>query len=664
MIISYNWLNSFFKEKIKSPQEIAEAFTVHAFEVAPPFPDKQDYILDMDVLPDRDGDCLSHFGIAREYAAIFDAKIEEIKMSFKEDQKTNIDKYLSVSIKSKKCRRYTAAVLTGIKIDDSPKWIQDRLMACGISPINNIVDVTNYVMLELGQPLHALDYEKMSDNKSIIVEETKKKTKMTLLSGAQISLPAKTLTINDEKDFLAIAGIKGGKKAEIGQKTKAIVLEAANFDFSAIRKTSRSIGLRTDSSWRFEHNLDPELTIIGIKRAIHLIQKISGATVLKGLVDIYPDPEKKNKIELNLQKAERLLGKKVPLIEIKRIFKKLNFKIIKEGKDFLRIESPSYRRDIEIEENLIEEIGRLYGYGKIKPCLPEIDSRIEKNESIFLKNRLRNAFKEFSFSEVYNYSFISEKEKENFNLSRLIQIENPVNVYSKYLRNSLIPQLVNNLELNLKYQNSVNIYEIGKIFKANGGFSERTLVSGLISNKDFALLKGYLESIFNELGIFDIRYSSNNDSSFLNKRKSAIIRLNGKDAGEIGHLPKSILAKYKIKGDPVLFEIDFSVIKKEFIEIESFKPISIHPIVTRDISIIVPEDVLIDEVMETIGTVGGDLKDIDLKDLYEDDKGKKSLTFRMILQAEDRSLSNKEINNWQKKLINILEKNPDWEVKK
>ncbi len=666
MIISFNFLNSFFKEKLPSVEKLCSEITMHAFEVEKPVKVNDDYALDIKILPDRGSDALSHFGIARECSAILGLSLENIKKDIIEDHSLDIHNFLSVEVKNKDCKRYTARVLTGITITESPKWIKDRLKVCGITPLNNVVDVTNYVMLELGQPLHAYDYEKLSENKKIIIKKAKKDEKIKTLSSQSLPLESSILTIRDEEDPLAIAGIKGGKKAEINANTKAIVIESANFNGSLISKTSKKLKLRTDSSFIFEHNIDRGLTEIALERATHLIQKLTGATVLKGVIDIYNEKEPLKTISLNLDYLESFLGIKIEAKEVKKILKSLEFKIKTEKNKTLQVIVPSFRKDIEIQENLIEEIGRIYGYDKIKSVLPLSASKIKKNEKVFVKNNLRSVFKELGFSEVYNHPFISKKDKEKFNLTRLVEIENPIAVDSEYLTPRVLLSLVRNLKLNLKYEKNIKLYEIGKTFKKNGSFLEKETISGIVSNQDYRVLKGYLEEVFKDFGMLHIEYIPNSKDSFFSKRKSAIIKVNKREIGQIGHLSNFVLEKLDLKLDPVLFELNFDAFKKEAIHKNEFIKISPHPTATRDVSVIVPSITYIDNIMDIIKISETKfIKDIELLDIYNDYKENlKSITFRIYLQREDRSLESSEINQIQDKIISNLMQNQKWEVKK
>ena len=657
MIISYNWLNSLLKEKLPQVKELSDKIVLHAFEVELPIKHEDDYALEVKILPDRGSDALSHFGFARECSAIFNLPLEKITGEVKEDKNLKIDNFLAVEVKDKDCKRYSARVLTEIEVKESPKWIQDRLRVCGVTPINNVVDVTNYVMLELGQPLHAFDYEKLSENKKIIVDKLKKQEKFTTLSGQEVLLEEGTLMISDEKDSLVIAGIKGGKKAEITKTTKAIVLEAANFTGSLISQTSKKLKIRTDSSYRFEHNIDSNLTMVALDRASSLLQEISGANVLKGVIDVYSEKEKQVKICLHLDYLENLLGTSINLKEIKKILRSLEIEIAKEEKGKLQVLIPSFRKDLLMQENLIEEIGRIYGYDKIEPILPYIEGTIKKNSSVDLAHKIRSVFKEFGFSEVYSYPFIGNKDKEDFKFNKLIEVQNPITVDSEYLAPSLIPNLIKALKLNLKYEKEVKIYEIGKAFNKS---SEKKFI-GAVSSKSYTNLKGYLEELFSSFGINNVEFVLNTKESFLSKKKSAIIKINKKEVGFIGYLSSSVLSSLNLNLEPTLFELDLEVFESEVKKDKKYNPISSFPIASRDITVIIKKETFVEEVLKVVKSPF--IKEVKLIDIYKNDKNK-SVTFRVYLQASDRGLSSEEINEIQNKIISNLTQNPEWEVKK
>ena len=697
MIFSYNWLQSFFnltsakasadKEKLPKPEKLAEVLTMHSFEVESLARKGKDWLLDIDVTPNRAGDCFSHLGIAREIGAIANLNCREPFSVIKEDEKLKSNDFIKIEVKDKNsCPRYTARVITDVKVGDSPKWIKERLEACGLQPINNIVDIANYVMLELGQPLHAFDFGKIesvnSKFKTIIIRRAKKEEKITTLDNQKFDLNNNILIIADSKEPLAIAGIKGGKKAEIDKNTKTIVLESANFEHRIIRKASKLLTLKTDASWRFEHGLDPNLTEEAINRAADLIQGIAKGKAAKGLKDFYPKKVLPKKIKLDLNYVEKLLGAKIPQKEIIRILKSLNFQCSENGSRWVMVEVPTFRLDISIPEDLIEEIGRIYGYKKIEPVIP-LSSLIppEKNEDIFWQNFIKNILKELCFTEVYNYSFISEKDKEIFiNSTRtvLVEIENPMSVEQKYLRPTLLINLLKNIKSNIKNYEEMKLFEIGKRHTKDSarGIDERTMLSGIIIKKDkkelFYELKGIIGLLLNKLGISDIWYNEHKvsfeDIKLWHLEKCAEIKISGEKIGFLGEISPNILESFKIKKNVCAFEIDFEKLKKLCLEEQEYQPISAYPSAIRDLALLAPREVKVVDVLNTINASGGTLvRDVDLFDMYEGKElpdGKKNLAFHIIYQAKDRTLLSKEIDEVHNRIIKALEKNPTWEVRK
>ncbi|PIW91266.1 MAG: phenylalanine--tRNA ligase subunit beta, partial [Candidatus Nealsonbacteria bacterium CG_4_8_14_3_um_filter_37_36] len=416
MLFSYNWLQSFFKKKLPKPEKLAEILALHSFEVEEVKRVRKDWALDIDVLPNRAPDCFSHLGITREISAILNYKLGIGEWKLTEDKNLKAKDFVSVEVKPRQaCPRYTARVITDVKVGPSPKWIRDRLEVCGLRPINNVVDIANYVMLETGQPLHAFDGEKLEGQK-IIIRFAKEREKIVTLDEEKYDLDEDILVIADEKSPVAIAGIKGGKLPEIDNKTKIVVLESANFNPKVIRKGSKTIDLKTDASWRFEHGIDPNLTEIGINRAAFLIQKIAKGNVAKGLIDFYPKKVLPKRIRLDFDYVKSLLGREIPKKEIINILKRLDFKITGVRPLQIEVEVPTFRLDISIPEDLIEEIGRIYGYQRIKATFPTVSLIPPKrNLDIFWENVIKNILKEAGLTEVYNYSFVSPEQFSIFN---------------------------------------------------------------------------------------------------------------------------------------------------------------------------------------------------------------------------------------------------------
>lgn len=672
MKFSYNWLQSFFKRKLPNPEKLVEILATHSFEVEEinkiQIGQKIDYQLNIDVLPNRT-DCYSHFGIAREISALLGYKLQIRDWKLKEEKKLKTKDFISFTIKTG-CQRYTGRIILEPKIEESPEWIKEKLEVCGLKPINNIVDITNYVMLELGQPLHAFDCEKIEGRK-IIVRFAKSGEEILTLDEEKYKLDKDILVIADLKKPIAIAGIKGGKNSGISEKTKIVFLESANFDPVIIRRGSIKIDLKTDAALRFSHGLDPNLTEIAINRAAFLIQEICGGKIAKGILDYYPEKVYTKKIKLEKEHLESVLGIKISNQKILRILENLG---LKTNQKFV-VEIPSFRRDILFPEDLIEEIGRIYGYEKIEPKPPfSILVFPKKNLDLFWEDRVKNILKEFGFIEISNYSFVSKEDIESFAFPReAIELQNPVSAAYQYLRPSLMINLIKNIQRNQNYFKEIKIFEIGKIFKKEKQEKrEKKMLSGIITGDSFFEAKGIIDELFKKIGIsnfyFDFYKISPQESkiSIWHKKRSSEIKINGTEIGFLGEISKKILEKYQIWQRLTAFDIDFEKLTKLASEEHEYQPISIYPSIIRDISVLVPKDVLVEEVLNEIEKTGGKLiRDIDLFDIYEElDEDRKSLTFHIIFQSNERAVLPNEVDKLQEKIIENLEKNPNWEVRK
>jgi len=674
MIFSYNWLKEYIK-KLPSPEKLAELLTMHSFEVEEVKKTGKDFVLNIDILPNRAADCFSHWGIAREISAILNVKSQIPEVKITENKRIKAKNFIAIENKNRNaCQRYTARVMTNVKVSSSPQWLKERLKVCGLQSINNIVDIANYVMLETGQPLHVFDREKLEGNK-IIVRFAKTGEKFVSLDDEKYDLDGDILVIADAKKPVAIAGIKGGKGPGITSKTKNIVIESANFDSQLIRKGSRKTGLRTDASLRFEHGIDPNLTETAINRVVYLIQKISNGEIAAGLVDVYPKKVFPKTIKLNLDYLRSLLGIEIKEKEVKDILKRLGFQVF--GSKNLTVKVPTRRMDVSIPEDLIEEVGRIVGFYKITSVFP-ISSLVppKRNLDIFWEDMTKNILKEGGFTEVYNYSFFGDGEAKLFgyNKKELIELENPVNEEQKYLRASLIPNLLKDVEKNFRQFKEIKIFELGKTFRKTKTLEEKRMLTGLVSGDSFYELKGAVDLLLNKLGISDIFYDQYQATPEESKysvwypQKSAEIKVGGEEIGFLGEISSKVVENFKIKGKVVLFDIDFEKLQKLCSEETIYQPVSRYPAAVRDLAVLVPHQTRVEEVLNKIETVGGKLvSDIDLFDIYEGEEipgGKKNLAFHIIFQAEDRTLFSKEIEELQNKIIKALEENPEWEVRK
>jgi len=649
MKFSYNWLQSIIIKKLPNPKELADIITIRFFEVESVERLKNDWIIDIDVLPNRAGDCLSHIGVAKEIAIILNSKIRKEALKLREVSRNAKDLVSVEVLDSLNCNRYTARVMINISVAESPKWIKERLESCGIQSINNVVDIANYVMLEMGQPLHIFDLDKLS-NKEIVVRMSKAGEKITTLDNNNFVLNKNILLITDNKDPLAIAGIKGGKKAEIDLKTKNIVIESANFNRTSIRKTSAQLKLRTDASLRFEHGLDPNMTNIAIDRTAQMIQEICSGQIAKGIIDIYPNKNKPKKIDLNLTKVQKVLGITIKADKIKKIINDLDLKIISSKKDNLLIEVPTIRQDITIAEDIIEEIGRILGYDKIKSELPSLPITLPiKNKDFFWKNEIKELLKSAGLTEVYNSSFLSQEQFETFKYVDLMEIEKPATIDQQYLKPSLIPNLIKNIEFNSKFFEEIEIFEIGSVFSKS---REEEHFAVALKNKTFFDAKSILELVAGRMNL-ELSFKLTENNLFDN---SAEVFLGSEKIGILGY-----------NSNLSIFEVNFDKMKKLAVNKRQYCPIPKFPESSRDLAIIVPKEITYENIVNEIKKANIRLlEDISLFDIYSDDKlpkESKSMALRLIYRA-NRTLTSEEVNEMHSKIIKHIEKNNNWIVRK
>ena len=448
-------------------------------------------VLDLALTPNR-ADCFSVLGIAREVAAVSKRKLnfepEKIKIKEKGNE---INKWLTIKVNEKNlCPKYTARIIEEVEVGDSPEQIKNRLRAAGIRPVNNIVDATNYVMLELGQPLHAFDYDKLSGKKkSIIVRKAKKDEKLKTLDGKERELETNMLVIADGQGAIALAGVMGGEKTEICKKTTRVILESAVFKPLSVRKTAQKLALRSESSNRFEKGLDYNMTEIALDRAASLIAKLTGGKIVKG--KFKTTHELKNlrpTITLSLDLLKTYLNTKPPISRLKQIFTSLGFEFIeaKEGK--LKLKVPSWRLDVRTEEDLIEEVARLYDYNKLKPTfLKGILKPVELPKELYWQNKIKDLLVSADMIEVYNYSNYSENLAKNFGLNpeKHYRVTNPLNPEQEYLRQSLIPMMLKNVALNSDYSEDLAIFEVGNVFLSGHDLpKEEKMVAGVFAGEE------------------------------------------------------------------------------------------------------------------------------------------------------------------------------------
>lgn len=618
-------------------------------------------------------DLWGHYGIARELAAITGEKLKKYEPKVKIPTKGESPK---IKIENTRlCPRYCGLIIKNIKVGESPTWLKRRLKVTGHGTHNNIVDVTNYVMTELGQPMHAFD--KTYIKEQIVVRNAQKNEKIKTLEGKVVKLSEENLVIADQEKPVAIAGIIGGEHSGINEKTTDIILESANFHAANVRRTSTQHGIRTDSVQRFEKSLDPNMAEAAILRAAELILELCPDAEIAGpITDIRNFDDKKQKVTLNVAKTQSKMGVPISATEIKKILEALEFGLTKKDHKNFTVTVPSFRatKDVEIQDDIIEEVVRMYGYENIPASLPTLPTKLpQENNERFKKHRARELFSHgLGFHEVSNYSFYGKEDLEKSDLDEDLHLKilNYLSEEQSHLRTSLIPNLLKNIELNNKYLEEFKLYEIGRTYKELKEYMplEEKQIAGVVVKKGktdqgFYEAKGAVEAFFKKFGIKNLETAQGvRNVSYAHPTKSlSYLEKNGQTIGKVFMLHPSIQNNYELeKCSIAIFKINFSeAIKLEDRE-KSFQDIPKFPKIDIDISVVIDRELPVQEIKEAIQAADQDLiSAITLFDIYEGkniEKGKKAIAYKIKLQAPDRTLTDQEMAKVQSQIFKNLEK--------
>lgn len=634
------------------------------FEIGDPFPSEsgiEDSILEINVTPNRP-DCLSYIGIAREVGVILGKKISLPNVSVHENNTLTAD-HISIEIQDiKACPRYCGRIVNHVRIAPSPTWLKNRLESIGIRSINNVVDITNYVLMETGHPLHGFDYERIQ-NKQIIIKKAKRGEIFTSLDDEKRELDSNDLLICDGKRGIALAGIMGGTNSEISNSTKNVFLESAYFNPMMIRQTAKRLGMSTEASQRFERGTDPNNTVYAINRAAQLISKIAGGRITKGIVDVYPKPINPSQIKLRLSRIPAILGIEIPQKKIHSILSKLDLQL--KGKDPVQVTVPTFRPDLKQEIDLIEEIIRHYGYDKIKSkCTSILTLNDRQNQEYEFTENLRDIFVGMGFMETINISMLSKRQFALLDQQFTpVQIQNPLSPDTIFLRTSIIPNLLNTIRWN--YNHSVNhlrIFEIGNIFseKTHSLPDEHLVLSGAISGAlrskpfwaeknqkvNFHHLKGIIENVLDRLHIRG-SFFKHGEHPALNPEYTQLLYCKNKMIGIIGEMNHSTLQQWDIENDVFVFEFFLKNILHFSPQKTINRSITKYPPVKRDLAIVVDEHISVGSLQKLIYQVGGKkLISVELFDLYRGNQiaaRKKSVAFTLTFLSPSRTLKEEEI---------------------
>ncbi|MFC1978686.1 phenylalanine--tRNA ligase subunit beta [Chloroflexota bacterium] len=629
-----------------------------------------DMVLDITVTPNR-SDCLSILGIARETAALTGKTMTIPEVEYQEAGEP-IDKSVSVEIADEDlCYRYCASLISNVKIGPSPEWMQQRLLSCGMRPISNIVDITNYVMLEYGQPLHAFDYGRLPSGKVII--RRGKNEKLTTIDDVDRKVTPDMLAIADDIRPIALAGVMGGEASEVSENTTTILLESANFNRENIRRTAQAMKMRSEASLRFEKGLSPELALHALRRATQLIVELVGGVAVKGIVDVYPGETERKPILLTSARVKQVLGIDIDQDEMVGVLETLGFECERKSTVELLVTVPYWRTDVSLPVDLIEEIARIIGYDEIPTTL--LSGEIPQNKLhpiLTFKNKMRDILIGCGMQEIITYSLISREALDKISAPEPIHLFNPLSAEQEYLRTSLKPSMLMKVADNEKHEQSLSLFEIGRIYlpRANDLPDEREILIGAMTGQrgrktwnsvaqaiDFYDVKGVLEVLFGRLGV-DAELALAEGKTLV-KGRSASISVAGQDIGVIGQLDPRIAEWYDISSDPVyLFELEIDKLLPLIKPLGEYTPITRFPGSTRDISLLVGIDLPSQNVQDIIEDTKL-VSDATLFDVYTGDKlpaGKKTLAYSIVYQSPERTLTDKEVNKVQDGLLKRLQK--------
>ncbi len=648
-------------------------------EPGTPFADAMginDHIIEVEVTPNRP-DLLGMIGVAREVAVMLNTEYEHPEIAFEESEVKTKDEILVIIEDAEKCPRYCARMVKGITVQPSPAWMQRKLVASGLRPINNIVDVTNYVLLEYGQPLHAFDYTKIKD-KTIVVRTAKDKEKMMLLDDTELKLHSENLLIADTEHPLALAGIMGGLDSSINDNTKDVVIECAYFDPKNIRASALEYGLQTDSSYRFERGMDPNGLIEVIDRAAQLIQLTGGGEISSGVVDCYPQKIEPKVLPLRVSRTNSILNAKMSADEVENYLNNFEFGTKKTSEDTYKVMIPTFRPDIEREIDIIEELARCYGYNNVEShfWINRIDNRQKRTVVRLAKNHLIS----LGFYEVNNMSFASPddldtlKIPENDFRRNVVELTNPMGEQFSIMRSTLIPDILKNVALNLSYKfENFKLFELNRIYlkEREDTFAEPTYLTGVIVGEfdpfywkekqraaSFYDVKGVVESVLSKIHCSkNITYKVSHQP-YYEKDSAADIFLDEKKIGSCGIVKDDVLKSFEIEAPVLLFDIDLSNIIPLYNEKDiRFREIVKYPPVLRDIAVIAPSDIEVGMIEQVIKSVEPSIiKDIQLFDVYtgrQIKQGCRSLAFNITFQSEISTLTDRYVD---KLFDNIVKK--------
>lgn len=626
-------------------------------------------IIDFEITSNR-ADCFSIIGMAREAAATLGLTYKMPNLKYSEEDKTNITDSYKVEIKSPLCRRYMAKGISNINIQPSPQWMQERLLEADVRPINNIVDITNFVMLELGQPLHAFDARDIVSN-TIVVDTGKEGEKFVTLDEEERTIDSTMLCIKDGDKTIGLAGVMGGLNSEVKEDTSMIVLESANFNGLNIRNTSKKLGLRTEASTKFEKDLDPNLCKLAIDRVCALVEELGAGKVMTGVIDIYNEVKEPHTLEVDSNWVNRFLGSNISKEDMKRYLDGLDLNTEIKG-DVLVVNCPTFRSDLNIKEDIAEEIARIHGYNNFESTLPHCEAiKSGKSDKHKLEDKIIEALVASGINQSISYSFVSNKifDKllipQDSELRNVVEIRNPLGEDFKVMRTTTLASMMESLARNyVKSNESAMLFEIGKVYIKNTDEEKlpeerNTLTLGMYGAGDYLELKGVVENVLNALGIDNGIFIRESENPSFHPGKTAALKLRNKISGVLGEIHPDVSENYGIDTRCFVAELNLDMLMECAKIDKKHKALPKFPAVTRDIAVLVDDRVLVQEIEDTIKKQGGGiLESAKLFDVYKGSQipeGKKSIAYAITYRHADKTLTDTEVNKVHDKILRSLE---------
>jgi len=638
-----------------------------------------DWLLEVEVTPNR-GDCLSVLGTAREVAAITGEKVVLPDARVREEGPSIRDLASVVVTDTDLCPRYSARVITGVRVGPSPLPVQRRLALCGVRPINNIVDVTNYLLLETGQPMHAFDLDRLGEFR-IDVRRSGEPRRFTTLDGVSREIRPEMLLIWDGKGPVAVAGVMGGENTEVLPETRRVLFESAHFSPASIRSTSRKLSLSSESSYRFERGVDPAGTLYAADRAIFLLAESASFSVAAGAFDVGGSGDFSRKVPFRPLRARRIVGKDYSLQECAAVFERLGFRVEGKEGDRWSVDVPPHRFDIEREIDLVEEVARLSGYDSIPTTYPESDApEFSKDDRLVEEvEKVSEYLRTAGFCQAINFSFVSGKEWEKhaarlaFDPADAMRLSNPISEEMTIMRPHLLTGMLRNVGTNLRrFQEEIRLFEVGKAYgksMTEGHFEEHRIGIALHGRRtpwawkgggeplDFHDVKGIAESVLRLLGNGPLHFVPAADRPYLEPGRSAEILLEGKGIGWLGAVHRELLDAVEIPGTVWYAELRLlAAIAAP--RVPTFRPIPKFPPVSRDYACIFPFDIPVGDVLAMVRELSHEIEEVSVFDLYTGEKigaGNKSVAFRVRIQPSDRTLTDVEVHSIHTKIVKLLE---------